>query len=228
MVIDIGGGTVDITAHHEDDGNIEVIVTPVGNDCGGTKVNQQFSYLLADIVDDPDFESFLSVVDHRKKVNHKANLNRIIYNEFEQQKLVLLETVTEEDDLVDPSGYDKEIHILLPPSFIEHYGDHAIQCGADRIKGVQFDDDTLYISYGKVAELFQPAIDSIIQCTLSALKDLEFEVDTIYLVGGFGGCKHVHAEIRSAIETTFPHEGYNVIDPMSPSLAIASGAVPVT
>ena len=67
MVIDIREGMVDITAHHEDDGNIEVIVTPVGNNCSGTKVNQQFSYLLADIVDDPDFESFLSVVDHRKK-----------------------------------------------------------------------------------------------------------------------------------------------------------------
>ena len=228
MVIDIGGGTVDITAHHKDDGNIEVIVTPVGNDCGGTKVNQQFSYLLADIVDDPDFESFLSVVDHRKKVNHKANLNRIIYNEFEQHKLVFGETVTEDDDLVDASGYDKEICILLRPSFIEHYGDHVIHCGADRIKGVQFDDDTLYISYGKVAELFKPAIDGIIQCSLSALKDLEGEVDTIYLVGGFGGCKYVHAEIESAMETTFLLAGYNVIVPTSPSLPIASGAVPVT
>ena len=225
MVIDIGGGTVDITAHHEDDGNIEVIVTPIGNDWGGTKVNKQFSNLLANIVDDPDFESFLSVADHRKKVNHKANLNRIIYNEFEQQKLVFGETVAEEDDLLDVSGYDKEICILLPPSFIEHYGDDVIQRGADCIKGVQFDDDTLYISYGKVAELFQPAIDGIIQCTLSALKGLEGEVDTIYLVGGFGGCKYVHAEIKSAIETTFPHEGYNVIVPTSPSLAIASGAV---
>ena len=107
------------------------------------------------------------------------------------------ETVAEEDDLIDASGYDKEICILLPPSFIEHYGDHVIQCGADHIKGVQFDDDTLYVSYGKVAELFQPAIDGIIQCTLSALKDLEGEVDTIYLVGGFGGCKYVHAEIKS-------------------------------
>ena len=42
MVLDIGGGTVDITAYQIEDGVIEVIAIPTGNDCGGTKVNEQF------------------------------------------------------------------------------------------------------------------------------------------------------------------------------------------
>ena len=42
MVIDIGGGTVDITAHVEVDGGIVVENIPTGNAWGGTQVNEAF------------------------------------------------------------------------------------------------------------------------------------------------------------------------------------------
>ena len=53
LVLDIGGGTVDITAHRLDSSrNIEVLNVPTGNDWGGTKVNKEFSKFLQKLVND--------------------------------------------------------------------------------------------------------------------------------------------------------------------------------
>ena len=60
MVIDIGGGTVDITAHVEVDGGIVVENIPTGNAWGGTQVNEAFSKMLQDLVNDSGFSKFLA------------------------------------------------------------------------------------------------------------------------------------------------------------------------
>ena len=82
MVLDIGGGTVDITAQSVVDGSIEVLTIPVGNDWGGTRVNEQFSTFLAKLVQDPNFSSFLSSAN---QIQHRAVLNKLLYHEFELQ-----------------------------------------------------------------------------------------------------------------------------------------------
>ena len=46
MVVDIGGGTVDITVQEEIDGGIEVKSIPTGNTCGGMEVNELFQSLF--------------------------------------------------------------------------------------------------------------------------------------------------------------------------------------
>ena len=47
LLVDVGGGTVDITAHTVATQNqIKVVQPPTGNDCGGTKVNKQFKIFL--------------------------------------------------------------------------------------------------------------------------------------------------------------------------------------
>ena len=83
-VLDIGGGTVDNTLDHIDyDGHVCVIDKARGNDWGGTRVNEEFSKFLENIVHDPGFKRFLSVADPQKQYQHKADLNKLIYYEFE-------------------------------------------------------------------------------------------------------------------------------------------------
>ena len=225
MVIDVGGGTVDITAHHEDDGGIEVIVSPTGNCWGGTKVNEEFVKLLEAIVDDKGLDRFLASTSEstEKQVIHKIIFNKIVYNEFEQQKITFGENVSNPNDLLKVG--DNEICIDLPSAFVGFYGDDKIQNGASKINGVSFEDDSLYITYRKMSELFANTIEGIVGCALQALEHLAEPIGTIYLVGGFGGCRYVHGNLKHAIDTKFSGHKPHIIVPTSPSLAIATGAV---
>ena len=58
LVVDIGGGTVDITAHRlttSPQQHIDVVILPKGNDYGGSRVNQKFCVFLENLVRDKGF-----------------------------------------------------------------------------------------------------------------------------------------------------------------------------
>ena len=61
LVVDIGGGTVDISAlrvSSRSDGNIEAIHSPTGSDFGGSRVNKEFETFLENTVNDPGFSKY--------------------------------------------------------------------------------------------------------------------------------------------------------------------------
>ena len=215
MVIDIGGGTVDITAHIEVDGGIVVENIPTGNAWGGTQVNEAFSKMLQHIVNDLEFKKFL---DTEGRSQRMAALNNIFYNEFEKQKILFGQRKTQ------------EIAISLPKMFVKFY-EKVLEKGAEKMLGVEYDEDvndTLYIDKEVVeSQLFGPALDGIIKCTLKAIKENKYKVNTFYLVGGFGGCKYVHEKVTAAIERMFSSKGRSctVVVPPTPHLAVSKGAV---
>ena len=212
MVIDIGGGTVDITVHVEVDGAIQVDNIPTGNAWGGTQVNEAFSKMLQEIVNDPEFEKFLASGDHSQNM---AELIKIFYTEFENEKLLFGRERTD------------ELRIALPKRFIRFYDNSLIE-GVKRKRGIEYEDDTLYIDKEVVeSQLFGPTLDGIIKCTLEAIKENKYKVNTFYLVGGFGGCKYVHQKVTAAIQETYSSKGQNftVLVPPTPLLAVAQGAV---
>ena len=225
MVIDIGGGTVDITAHHENAGKCDVIIPPIGNSWGGTKVNQQFSKFLSIIVGDEDFINFTSIGDTRKCIANRAAINKLIYNDFEQEKLKFGEKVGDIRELKNAQGFDRETVITLPASFIDYYQEDRIRVGIEKYPGLFYEDDILYMTYQKMAELFQPVIEGIIECIMAALQQVQGQIKTIYLVGGFGGCRYVHGKIKERLKKCFPQRNYEVIVPTLPNLAVATGAV---
>ena len=215
MVIDVGGGTVDITAHMTVNGEVTVLNIPTGNESGGTKVNKAFSKLMEKILDDQGFKKFRSSRDHSQQI---AILNKIFYSEFESQKTAF------------GQGNLEDIAIGLPSRFTSFF-EESLQSKVDKVDGMEYDEDandTLYVDKDKVEkELFGPAIDGIIDCTIAAIKENEFKVSTFYLVGGFGGCKYVHQKVTAAIEKLYMSKGRtcNVLVPPTPQLAVATGAV---
>ena len=210
MVIDIGGGTVDITAHIEVDGGIVVENIPSGNAWGGTQVNEAFSQLLQKLVQDPGYGKFLASGNNRSK--QKALVNSLLYEEFEGQKVLFGQRKTEEiavNLFKIARFYDKELQNIVT-------------------SGVEYEDDALYIDKEVVeSQLFGPALDGIIKCTLEAIEENEYKVNTFYLVGEFGGCKYVHEKVKAAIEEAYNTKGRSctVLVPPSPQLAVATGAV---
>ena len=214
MVIDIGGGTVDITAHIEVEGGIVVENIPSGNAWGGTQVNEAFSKMLQGIVNDPGFSKFLDTEEQSQRM---ASLNNMFYNEFEKQKVLFGQCKTE------------EIAISLPKMVVGFYG-KVLAKAVTKMSGIEYDEDmndTLYIEKEVVErQLFGPALDGIIKCTLEAIEENEYKVNTFYLVGGFGGCKYVHEKVTAAIEEAYNSKGQSctVLVPPTPQLAVATGA----
>ena len=222
MVLDIGGGTVDITAQRIEDGVIEVIDTPTGNDCGGTKVNEQFSHLLQEIVGDPNFDQFLNQ-NPNSFATHKAVLNQLLYKEFEEEKVKFGEKYVN----AHTRQYE-EAKINLHKKFVQFYTPETIEEGCERLSRngeIQFDDDTLYITYSEFEKLFKPAVKGIVDCTLNSLSRLEGQIDTIYLVGGFGGCKYIHSRVKDAIDINYGAGQYCIVVPTYHKIAVAHGAV---
>ena len=147
-------------------------------------------------MDDEDFAKFTSVGDARKREVKHAAINRLIYNEFEYHKVIFAENVGNIRELKDAQGYDNEMGINLPQSFIDYYQEEKIHdVGIEKYEGLNF-DDVLYMTYQTMAELFQPTIEGIIECTMAALEQLQGQIETIYLVGGFGGCRYAHGKIK--------------------------------
>ena len=228
MVLDIGGGTVDITAYRIEDGVIEVIDIPTGNDCGGTKVNEQFSHLLQEIVGDPNFDRFLNQ-NPASFATHKAVLNELLYKEFEEEKVKFGEKYVNAHTRQYETHTDKEeAKINLHKKFVQFYTPEVIEEGCERLSRngeIQYDDDTLYITYSEFEQHFKPAVKSIVDCTLSYLSRLEGKIDTIYLVGGFGSCKYIYGRVKDAIDIKYDAGRYRVVAPTYPKIAVAHGAV---
>ena len=228
MVLDIGGGTVDITAYRIEDGVIEVIDIPTGNDGGGTKVNEQFSHLLQEIVGDPNFDRFLNQ-NSACFATHKAVLNQLLYKEFEEEKVKFGEKYVNAHTRQYETRTDKEEAIIdLHKKFIQFYTPEVIEEGCERLSHnveIQYDNDTLYITYSEFEKLFKPAVKGIVDCTLNSLSRLEGKIDTIYLVGGFGGCKYIHGRVKDAIDIKYDAGRYRVVAPTYHKIAVAHGAV---
>ena len=211
MVIDIGGGTVDITAHAESDGGIVVENIPTGNAWGGTQVNEAFSQLLQNLVRDPGFKRFEASGKYPSK--QKAIINSILYDEFEGQKILFGQCKI------------KDIVVDLP-KFAAFYDDELTE-EVMQIDGIDYEDDSLYINREIVeSKLFGPAVNGILDCTVEAIKGTKHKINTFYLVGGFGGCKYVHDKISAKKDELYdPDVKTHVIVPIAPHLAVAQGAV---
>ena len=225
LLVDIGGGTVDIASHAIEDDQIEEIADPVGNFWGGTTVNEGFSKFLQDFVDDPKFSHYIQRGTPQEQKHHEAELSRLFYgrNGFESEKL----------RFGTCDGGDS-YRIELPPSFVRQYKDSLVGKGdilkSMRDMSVQVEDDgaVMLISYQKMAEFFKVAIKGITSLIESHLtqQNIALKIDTIYWVGGFGGCKYVRNQLKEAIDKSEKLLGcnYKISAPVDPELAVILGA----
>ena len=211
MVIDIGGGTVDITVHDKSNGRISVVLPPMGNTWGGTTINEALSMLLEEIVDDKGFESFLN-----SDASAKAVINKLVYEGFEEQK----------KNFGDVTPGIEEMVLELPRAFIRHYESNEIRNATMWNMHYNPGNGSISVQYAQLEErIFKSTIDKIIECVRAAFDELTDHIDTVYLVGGFGGCRFVRQKIEEAIGQHCGMLYDNIVCPVQPDLAVVSGAV---
>ena len=216
MVLDIGGGTVDITAHKvTNEGTIQVILPPRGNDWGGKKVNEEFKFFLGNLVGDPTFGKYISTGNAEVNSKHSADLDAIVNQVFEDQKKFF-------GDKEDHTHED-EILINLPYSFMTTYradlerGIHVLNSD-----DVQLSEDELVLSYIKMDDFFSQSVDEIISCVSECVREVECQhkLESVFFVGGFGGSKYLHGKVKDTLDHRI-----NTFCPRDHITAVVSGAV---
>ena len=241
LVLDIGGGTVDITALKQDEDQAhcyEVTVPPTGNEFGGRQVNQRFKEFLQALVGDNGFESFSSDQITREECN--AILQKIVNHDFEQMKVEFgshasYPVLAVVDDRAMPvcvqasnSFMDKTewLRLELPQEFLDCYSTRINQKLKNE-QNVRLHRRLLMINYSKMASFFDPVLEQMGYLVIQAVREANESghLSVVYMAGGFGGCKYVYQYLKDKIELSLPNTNVPLIVPTDHTLAVCKGAV---
>ncbi|KAL3879883.1 hypothetical protein ACJMK2_032159 [Sinanodonta woodiana] len=206
MVLDAGGGTIDITVHEVlSDGKLKELHKASGGAWGGTQVDEAYRQFLISLVGHPVFRRF--------QVENKEDYLDM-FREFEIKKREIA------------PDKDAKVTIRLPSSLKEIFEDKS---GEDLRKAimqtkyaseVSMTGDKLRINAPVMKSLFDNATRSTVSHVKKLMKDtIVSRVSSILMVGGFCESKMFQHAIRSS----FPN--VKVIIPHEAGLVVLKGAV---
>ncbi|WAR11815.1 HS12B-like protein, partial [Mya arenaria] len=206
MVVDLGGGTADITVHEKNiDGTLKEIHKASGGPWGGTCVDNNFISWLINIFG----ETTMSIFKEEEMEDYFGLLR-----EFETKK----RTITPDTDGL--------VTFRLPialRSIHDETAEQTIEQTLEQMKltdEVAFRKDKLRVSARIVMSWFSESIKKTTQHMINLLSERKMKkVSTILLVGGYGECKLVHDSVKREIGNK------NIIIPQDAGLAVLKGAV---
>ncbi|KAL1424150.1 hypothetical protein MTO96_003648 [Rhipicephalus appendiculatus] len=208
MVVDCGGGTVDITVHelHDQHGTLKELHKATGGPCGSLGIDREFERLLRAIFSS-DF------MDQFKLKRPAAYVDLMVAFEARKRNAT--------------PDKDTPLNISLPFSFIDYYKkckgttvEQAIKrYGNKEVKWSS--QGMLRLEPAAMRELFRPTLARIKEHIGSVFGDPHLgAIHYLFLVGGFAESQMLQKELREAFT---PHT--RVIIPQGVSLAILRGAV---
>ena len=212
LVVDCGGGTVDMAAHKltkTSDGKISIdeIHRAHGGLYGGFGVNDEFENLLLGIF------QFSSEEIKKLKAKYSRQWFKFIHKDFESSKCC-------------PTA-DGIFDVFMPPTIIKYVqketGKSVEQLVSEyKCHKVQWDeeDESLILPLSTLKALYSPVIHHITNAIGEVLKKPECKViEQILLVGGFAESDFLFHEV----EKTF--SGLNVKRSAIPLISVLQGAI---
>ncbi|XP_052793879.1 heat shock 70 kDa protein 12A-like [Mya arenaria] len=206
LVLDIGGGTVDVTVHEvKPDGTLKELHKASGGAWGGTKVDQAYMELYENLLGKDVMEEF----------KHKSKFDFLdMHRDFEIKKRNL-------------NIESENINIRLSAALADHTKEMTNKTVAKNVEIKGFSDrinvrrDRMTLKVSVIKKMFQPSIDSIISHVKEVLRSpkVNNRIDKILMVGGFSES----SVVRKAIREAFPDVA--VVAPDEPGLAVLKGAV---
>lgn len=221
MVVDLGGGTADITVHKRTvDGTLEELYPATGGPLGGTSVDSEYEKIFEEIAGKDILKSFAKesmedylamLRDFEAKKRDSSGANKSESSGANKSDGPAQETKVR---IVIPLKLDKYIKEKIPGGISK-----ALQMS--NYKGsITYNNYKLCLKLPIFQNLFQNAIDGIIKCVAKVLANKDFDdVTNIIMVGGFSDCKFVQAALREKFKTR------DFIIPADAGLAILKGAV---
>lgn len=221
MVVDLGGGTADITVHKRTvDGTLEELYPATGGPLGGTSVDSEYEKIFEEIAGKDILKSFAK----ESMEDYLAMLR-----DFEAKKRDSSGANKSESSGANKSdgpAQEPKVRIVIPLK-LDKYIKKKIPGGISKAlqmsnyKGsITYNNYKLCLKLPIFQNLFQNAIDGIIKCVANVLANKDFDdVTNIIMVGGFSDCKFVQAALREKFKTR------DFIIPADAGLAILKGAV---
>ncbi|XP_071146597.1 heat shock 70 kDa protein 12A-like [Mytilus edulis] len=205
MIIDLGGGTADITVHEKlEDGKLEELCQATGDACGGTSIDNEFLQLMVDIVGAP-------LMNSMAKNDPVAYLD--LFREFETVKRKLKPSKSAKINFTVPfvalnNLCEKELGKTFPQAVLSCSLKDKISLRGDKLR---FDVNVFY-------GLFSKSIENIVSHISRIIKQRK-SVSLLLLVGGFSES----AILQHAIREEFPDR--RIIIPEDAGLSVLKGAV---
>ncbi|XP_053391613.1 heat shock 70 kDa protein 12B-like [Mercenaria mercenaria] len=206
MVLDLGGGTVDITVHEvQRDGTLKELHSPSGGPWGGTVVDMSIDEFLDELFG-PD-------------------VMREFRDECKTDDLDLQRTIELKKRTCKDIENDK-VNLKLPTALYEFYEEKTDQSFAASLprskfsKSVKKRRDRLNIENEMFLRMFKLSKGNLVNHVENLLRNRELRnVKTLMMVGGFSESDIM----KNAIKTAFPSK--QVIVPEQAGLAVVKGAV---
>ncbi|XP_028283371.1 heat shock 70 kDa protein 12A-like [Parambassis ranga] len=195
IVVDCGGGTIDITVHEVmEGGDLKELHKASGNDLGGKSVDRKFQEFLKEI--------FCNGVWDEYEEKHPNDVQKLMY------QVTLLKKK------------DKSVGISCPMSL----GDLAkkkqeIGKYFETVQGASWDEGSIRISKEKMKSFFAESLNGITK-SIKEILNKDLNIEFILLVGGYAESqvlrKHIIKEFGGQCK---------VLCPFRPQEAIVKGAV---
>ncbi|XP_053378815.1 heat shock 70 kDa protein 12A-like isoform X1 [Mercenaria mercenaria] len=193
MVVDIGGGTADITVHEkQSDGNLRELCWASGGDWGGTKVDEEFLRMLEGLMGKAAVERF--------KRECMADLFDLL-RQFEMVKRT-----------TDPK-LDGKLKIRLPESLRDISRDANKSAFMNSLlksikafqnEGLSVEKDKLRIDANKAREMFAYSVDGMCTKMRKILSNPKAAgVEHILVVGGFSDSPVVREALKKNFTDVF-------------------------
>ncbi|KAK3594913.1 hypothetical protein CHS0354_020570 [Potamilus streckersoni] len=206
MVLDAGGGTIDITVHEVmTGGKLKELHKASGGAWGGTQVDEAYKQFLISLVGNPVFQRFQSEC----KEDHLD-----MFRDFEIKKRDI------------SSENENNVTIRLPSSLKEIFEDETKEDLLNAIKQTQYADkvslkgDKLRVDASVMKGFFSKVIQNTVSHVKKLIKDRRVRgISSILMVGGFSESKMLQHTIKS----NFPN--IRVIVPHDAGLVVLKGAV---
>ncbi|PKY32714.1 actin-like ATPase domain-containing protein [Rhizophagus irregularis] len=204
MVVDCGGGTVDLTTRKLLEHNkLGEITERTGDFCGGSYVDQEFLKFLSD--DEKFGESTINLL----RENNYGQLQYMIQQFCQKLKFHFTGSQNDFD------SFEFDIEEICP--VLKQY------CKDDVKDKMEENDWIIEINFEDLKSMFDPVVEKIIRLIRGQLDSIDSSNDkcsAIFLVGGFSESKYLQLRVREEFETLV----LPIIVPKQPIAAIVRGA----
>ncbi|RIB08541.1 hypothetical protein C2G38_2110890 [Gigaspora rosea] len=200
MVVDCGGGTVDLTTRKLLTGKkLSEITEREGDYCGGSYVDQEFLKFLGRKVGS-------SAIDLVKQ-NHYGQLQYMVQEFCRKIKIPF----TGDEAEFKPVELDLEDVCPVLQQYVRGQAKEEME-DAEWLVNIEFED---------VKSMFDPVVGKIIRLIHNQLNKSEEDCSVMFLVGGFSESKYLQTRIRQEFNSIVR----NIPVPPNPIVAIVKGAV---
>ncbi|XP_078325292.1 heat shock 70 kDa protein 12A-like [Crassostrea virginica] len=206
LVLDAGGGTVDITVHEvTKDKTLKELERASGGDWGGTCVDNCFEDTLKDVISSEVMDEF--------RLKHTGEYIEF-FRDFEMKKRTTSTTQQTRVTMRMPGTLPEFYEKMKSKPFKQ-----AIQ-ESKHSKSMKWEGDKLRITPALFEQFFSSACTGIVDHLHDLLNKPQVKgTDTILMVGGFSESPILQARIKKDFQD------YRIVIPNEPGLAVLRGAV---